>query len=128
MKLYLNTRMIYYMNKLTQFGIILLMLLDGQITKEYFNLTIPSTIIGMMLLLLLLILKIIKVSWIEGVSKVLLDNLSLFFIPAGVSIMNELDIFKGKVISLLFILLISTIVVMVVTAYTVQILMAIKDK
>jgi len=116
------------MNKLTQFGIILLMLLGGQIIQEYFNLTIPSTIIGMMLLLLLLILKIIKVSWIEGVSKVLLDNLSLFFIPAGVSIMNELDIFKGKVISLLFILLISTIVVMVVTAYTVQILMAIKDK
>lgn len=74
----------------------------------------------MMLLLLLLIFKIIKLEWVEGVGQVLLDNLSLMFIPAGVGIMKELHIFKGQVIPILVTVVLTTIIVMVVTGYTVQ--------
>ena len=65
------------MKKLGQFGIILLILLFGHIIQKHFKLSIPSTIIGMILLLLLLLFKIIKIQWVEGYLN-LLDNLSLF--------------------------------------------------
>ena len=108
------------MNKLAQFGIILSILLLGQVVQNHFQLPIPSTVIGMMLLLLLLIFKIIKLEWVEGVGQVLLDNLSLMFIPAGVGIMKELHIFKGQVIPILVTVVLTTLIVMVVTGYTVQ--------
>ncbi len=110
------------MNKLGQFGIILSILFLGEILQKAFALPIPSTILGMLLLLFLLIFKLIKLEWVEDIGDALLDNLAILFIPAGVGIMSELDMFKGKILSLAIIIFISTIIVMLVTAYTVQIL------
>lgn len=115
------------MNRLTQFGMILVILLIGQGIQIYFNLPIPSTVIGMIILLLLLIFKLLKLSMVEKASEALLNNLSLLFVPAGVAIMNELELFRGKLFQLTLTILISTIVVMLVTGYTVQILINLKE-
>lgn len=116
------------MKKLGQFGVILLILLIGDIVQKHFKLAIPSTIIGMAILLLLLLLKIIRLQWIEDIANVLLDNLSLLFIPAGVAIINEMQIFKGNLLPIISIIAITTIVVIVVTGYTVQALMGNRKK
>lgn len=116
------------MNKLGQFGIILLILLVGDIVQKYFQLSIPSTVIGMIILLLLLLLRIVKIQWVDGISKILLDNLSLLFIPAGVGIINEFQIFKGHLLPIIAIIVITTIIVILVTGYTVQVLIGPKDK
>lgn len=116
------------MKKLTQFGIILLTLLLGDIVQRYFKLSVPSTIIGMIILLLLLLLKIIKIQWVDEISRVLSDNLSLLFIPAGVGIMNEFQILKGNILSILVIIVITTIIVTLVTGFTVQALMEDRKK
>lgn len=108
------------MKRLTQFGIILLILLFSDMIQSYFNLSIPSSIIGILILLLLLLFKLIRLEWVEDISKVLLDNLSLLFIPAGVGIINEFEIFKGNILPIIFIIVITTIVVILVTGYTVQ--------
>ena len=110
------------MNKLGQFGIILSILFLGDLLQKKFNLPIPSTIIGMVLLLILLTLKLVKLKWIEDIGNILLDNLSILFIPGGVALMNELDMFKGKLFAITIIVFISTIIVMVVNAYTIQLL------
>ena len=110
------------MNKLGQFGVILGILFLGEVLQARFNLPIPATILAMILLLLLLMLKIVRLKWVEDMGNILLDNLSILFIPAGVGIMKELGVFKGKMISLSIIILISTIIVMVVTGYTIQVL------
>lgn len=110
------------MNKLGQFGIILLILLSGEIIQRYFNLSIPSTIIGMVILLIFLLLKIIKMEWVDGISKILLDNLSLLFIPAGVAIINEFQVLKGNLLPIITTVAITTIIVILVTGYTIQFL------
>lgn len=108
------------MKKLTQFGIILLILLLGDIIQQYFNLAIPPSIIGIIILLLLLLFKLIRLDWVEEISQVLLDNLSLLFIPAGVGIINEFEVFRGNILPVITIIIITTIVVILVTGYTVQ--------
>lgn len=110
------------MNKLGQFGIILGILVLGEFLQIRFNLPIPATILGMIILLFLMITRIVKLKWVEDIGNTLLDNLSILFIPAGVGIIREVDLFKGHLISLSVIVLISTTVVIVVTGYTIQVL------
>ena len=108
------------MNKLGQFGIILGMLFLGGFLQNKFNLPIPATIVAMIILLILMIFKIVKLKWVEDIGNILINNLSVLFIPAGVAIARELDIFKGQIIALAIIIVVSTIVTIVVTGYTVQ--------
>lgn len=108
------------MNRLAQFSLILGILFLGEFLQLKFDLSIPSTIIGMIILLILMIIRVIKLEWVENIGDTLLNSLSLLFIPAGVAIMTELNLFKGNIFKLSVIILVSTILVILVTAYTIQ--------
>lgn len=110
------------MNKLGQFGIILGTLFLAEFLQIRFNLPIPATILGMIILLFLMMARIVKLKWVEDIGNTLLDNLSILFVPAGVGIVRELELFKGNLISLAIIVLVSTTVVIVVTGYTIEVL------
>jgi len=105
---------------LRQLSIILLILSVGQILQTKFNLFIPGTILGMMILLILLLTKVIKLKWIENITNVLLDHISIFFVPANVGVMVYLSQIKDVWAQILFIAIISTVVVMGVTGAVVQ--------
>lgn len=110
------------MKTLKQFSLILIILFIAQILQVRYSLPIPATILGMMILLLLLMARIVKLERVEKASNVLLDHLTLFFVPPVVGIINQFHRVKDIWIYLLIILLISTIVVMAVTGLTVQFL------
>ncbi len=108
------------MKTLRQLSIVLLILSVGQILQTKFNLFIPGTILGMMILLILLLTKVIKLKWIENITNVLLDHISIFFVPANVGVMVYLSQIKDVWAQILFIAIISTVVVMGVTGAVVQ--------
>lgn len=84
----------------------------GTWIKEFLNLSVPGSVIGLLLLFVLLLSNIIKVRWIEAGAQFFVSNLVFFFIPATVGIINYFDLFKGKGTLLIIIVLISTILVM----------------
>ena len=108
------------MKTLRQLSIVLLILSVGQILQTKFNLFIPGTILGMMILLILLLTKIIKLKWIESITNILLEHISIFFVPANVGVMVYLSQIKDVWAQILFIAIISTVVVMGVTGAVVQ--------
>ena len=110
------------MKLLRQLGIILVICFIGEMLHKFLRIPVPGNVIGMMLLLIGLLSGIIKLSAIEEISEFLLNHLAFFFVPAGVGIISSLDIMKGNWISLLTIILISTVVVIVTTGITVQLL------
>lgn len=116
------------MGILGELSIVLSILLVSQGIQIFFNLSIPATIIGMVILIFMLSIKIVKLKWVENITDLLLENLSILFIPAGVGIMNELHLLSGNVIPVVFILLVTTIIVIVTTGYTVQYLINLKRK
>ncbi len=75
---------------------------------------------GMIFLFLFLVTGIIKLEKIEVAAKSLLDNLAFLFIPAGVGLMNSFGIISSYAAQILFIVLITTFIVMSSTALTVQ--------
>lgn len=108
------------MKALRQLGIILLVCLLGESIHSFLKLNIPGSVIGMLILFLCLCTGVIKLKMIDHVSKFLLDHLAFFFIPAGVGIISCMPILKGKWIAFLSVCLISTIIIISVTGWTIQ--------
>lgn len=89
---------------------------------------IPGSIIGMILLFALLKFKVVKLENINEVSNFFLDNMAIFFIPAGVSLIKSLNLISENIIVLMITIVVSTIIVMYVTGKLVDIMIDRKTK
>jgi len=103
-----------------QAAIIFLICLLGEAIVSLFSLSFPSSVISMILLFLLLLFKLIKRENVQDMIRFLQQNMSLFFIPSGVAIMNNFSYLSENLVAFLAICVISTIVTFAATAYTVQ--------
>ena len=110
------------MKLLRQLFIILAICFLGEFLSKFLQLGIPGNIIGMILLFLCLCTGILKLEMIEEMSRFLLDHLAFFFVPAGVGLLAYRDILKANWPAVLGISLGTTVIVMVVTGHTVQLL------
>lgn len=107
-----------------QLGIILAIWTVGELISSLFSsiITIPGTIMGMIILFLLLQFKILKEDAIKDVTDFLLNNMAIFFVPAGVSLIQSLGLIKENVVVLILSATIATLVIMLVTGKTVDIM------
>lgn len=105
------------MKQIKQLSAILMFWLAGELIVKLAGLSIPGSILGMLLLVISLQLKIIKPKQIEEVAHFLIDNMALFFIPAGVGLMCYFDIIKQEWLPILLSMIFSTLIVMTVVAF-----------
>lgn len=105
---------------IAEVGLLYLFFLAGDYLQRVLHLPIPGSIVGLLLLFVLLLLKIVPVKLIENGSTFILAYLPMFFIPATAGIMNHLDIFSGRGLLLIGILVVSSVLTMVVTAHSSQ--------
>ena len=94
----------------------------GVFVQKFLTLSVPGSVLGMVLLLVCLYTKLIKAEWISMGASFLLNHLPLFFIPVTVGIVNHLDFFTGKSLWLIPIVLISTWFSMITTGWIGQML------
>lgn len=111
-----------------QLFIILVCLALGEIIVYSTGVKIPSSIIGMLLLTAGLQFKVIKLEWIQSIADFLLDNMVFFFIPPGVAIMCYFDLISKELLPILASILGSTVLVLVSTSFTHQVLRKIRFK
>lgn len=81
---------------------------------------IPGSIIGMILLFLLLQFKFIKLEKVSEVGDLFLNNMAIFFVPAGVSLIRSLDLISENIFVLLITIFLSTVTVMYITGFIVE--------
>jgi holin-like protein len=90
--------------------------LAGEVVTRAANLPVPGPVLGMVFLLLgLLALRRVPNS-LERTSRGLLDNLSLLFVPAGVGVIQHLDILRAQWLPIIASIVGSTILAMLVAA------------
>ena len=65
---------------------------------------------------------IIKEEWIGSVSTFLTQNMGFFFVPPGVALMLHFGIIRNELAAIVVSVLVSTILVMVTTGWTHQML------
>jgi holin-like protein len=108
-------------------SLILLCQLAGEVFVRGLGLPVPGPVIGLMLLLVLLLardrFKILargplQQDGVENASRNLLAHLSLLFVPAGVGVVQKLDLIAEHGIAIIVILAASVVVTLVVTVAT----------
>jgi holin-like protein len=108
-------------------SLILLCQLAGEVMVRGLALPMPGPVVGMLILLLLLLARDrfallargpLQGGGVEGASRGLLAHLSLLFIPAGVGVVQKLDLLAEHGIAILLILAVSVVITLSVTVAT----------
>ena len=111
-------------------SLILLCQLAGEALVRGIGVPMPGPVIGLMILLVLLLLRdrfaVLargplqggEGEGVESISRGLLANLSLLFVPAGVGVVQKLDLIVHHGVAFLGVLAISVLVTLLVTVGT----------
>jgi holin-like protein len=110
------------MNALRGFALLLLLQASGEGLSRLFALPIPGPVIGLLLLWPV-------VQWtplrdaVAAAAQLLLNHLSLFFVPAGVGVIAHLDLVAAYGMRLMIVVVLSTWIGLAVTALTLRMLL-----
>ena len=88
---------------------------------------IPASVYGLGIMLIALYTKIIKLDQVEDVANWFILIMPVLFIPSAVSLMNVKEELIAYVAVITIVLFLSTIVVMVVTSKTAELLITRKE-
>ena len=83
----------------------------------------PASVISMLLLMALLLTGVVKERRIQTVSRFLVTNMGLFFIPSLVGTMEYVEVLRAQALPFLAVTFLTTPVVYLAAAWTVQLLM-----
>lgn len=98
-----------------QFGIIFACLLAGELIAMIPGVSIPGSIIGMLVLTVLFERKVVKPDSIAPLCRFLIKNMAFFFVPPGVALMLYFDIIAAEWIPITVATVVSIFLVIVVT-------------
>lgn len=93
------------------------------VLQKLLNLPVASGVLGFFLLLFLLEMKCLKLARVERGADLLLAELLLFFIPPVVGVIQYQDLLIASGWKILLVILISTALVMMVSVYSVRLLL-----
>ena len=108
-------------------SLILLCQLAGEVIVRGLSLPMPGPVVGLLFLLLLLLARDrfialargpLQQDGVENASRGLLAHLSLLFVPAGVGVVQKLDLVAEHGIAVAAVLAISVVVTLLVTVAT----------
>ena len=108
-------------------SLILLCQLAGEVIVRGLALPMPGPVLGLLLLLVLLLARDrfavlargpLHQDGVENASRGLIAHLSLLFVPAGVGVMQKLDLIAAHGIAIAAVLAISVVVTLLVTVLT----------
>ena len=116
------------MKYLRELTIIISIYLFSDFISNSLDLPLPGNILGMLLLLLMLITGVIKVTQVESIANFFLEHLSFFFIPAGVGLISSMETLKSSFIEIIFICIVTTLFIMVITGKTVELIQRLSTK
>ena len=103
------------MKIICQIGVIFAVCWAGQIIEALLPFSFPASVISMVLAT-----GGLKLDHIREKSDFLLANMSFFFLPAGVSMLNYFDVLKSTWVQLLVICLVTMVLVFAATALSVR--------
>jgi putative effector of murein hydrolase LrgA (UPF0299 family) len=111
---------------LLSLGLILLCQLAGEAIARATGVTVPGPVIGLVLCVLLLAVRDrigrlapqeLRDGTFEQTGRGILSHLSLLFIPAGVGVVQRLDVLAGNALPIALAVLVSTVLSLAVTAW-----------
>ncbi len=79
---------------------------------------IPGSVLGMVLLFLALKFRIVKADDVRPVADFLTKNMTLFFLPASIGIMDQWGLIKMNILAWILVIAVSTVCVLISVCLT----------
>ena len=92
----------------------------GEVTARFLGLPLPGPVIGLIVLLGLLIYRRGPSRDLETTGNWLLRHFGLLFVPAGVGVINQIDVLRENWLALLIAIPLSTLAGLATTALVMQ--------
>lgn len=87
----------------------------------------PPTLLGMLILTALLCYGIVPAKYVEDICEVLVSKMGMLFLPAGVSCILYFDVIAKELVPIVVMVAVTSVAVLISTAYFVQVLMKKKE-
>ncbi|MDP2425631.1 MAG: CidA/LrgA family protein [Candidatus Izemoplasmatales bacterium] len=84
------------------------------------SIIVPGTLLGMLLLLIALTTKVLKMEAVEDMGAFLTGNMSFFFIPAAVSILEYTDLLAQTIVQIIIVITVTLLLSFLAVAYSVK--------
>ena len=92
----------------------------SEIIAKLLPINIPTSIIGIVILFVLLELKVLKTEDVEMTGDYLIKIMPILFVPAGVGLIKYLDVLKIVAVPMVFVITLSTAIVMTAVGVVTQ--------
>lgn len=115
-----------YVTLLLQVGVLYVFSLVGLWIQEVFQLSMPGSLIGMLILFLLLSTRVFPLKWFELGAEKLIVFLPLFLIPSTTGLMEYGSFLLSKGSSIFLLVVASTVVTLAISGYVSQLLVTSK--
>lgn len=92
----------------------------SEIIAKLLSINIPPSIIGIVILFVLLELKVLKTEDVEMTGDYLIKIMPILFVPAGVGLIKYLDVLKIVAVPMVFVITLSTAIVMTAVGVVTQ--------
>ena len=113
---------------INEFMLIFVINYVGILISNVLHFPLPGTITALLLLFLLLKFKILKLEKIENAANFLLLNMTLFFMPPTVKIIDSYHLLEKDLFKIIIIIVVSTFITMGVTGKVVQVMIDFKER
>ena len=100
------------------FVLIYACLYAGIAISSLLPITIPGSIIGMLIMFVLLALQILSAKWVNPGCYVLIRYMALLFVPIGVGVMQYYDVLRAQFGPVVVSCAISTLIVFLVVSWS----------
>ncbi|ATV59112.1 CidA/LrgA family protein [Fusobacterium pseudoperiodonticum] len=100
----------------------------GILLSKILHLPLPGTILSLLLLFLMLQFKVLKLEKIENAGNFLLLNMTIFFMPPTVKIIDSYELLEKDLFKIIVIIIVSTFLTMGITGKVVQLMIDLKER
>ncbi|WP_206830344.1 CidA/LrgA family protein [Alicyclobacillus fructus] len=95
---------------------------------RWLHLSVPGSIVGVLLVFLLLKSGVVKLSWLERGADFLIRELLLFFIPSSVGVMAYAHLMKQDGLKVMAVVVVGTALVMTVTGSVAELVWRVRNR
>jgi len=120
MRLMFRTNRLFHRRPFLQAALVVVVWLTGEALVRVFAIPLPGSVLGFATLLILLLSRRLSATGLKEGADWFLADMLLFFVPAVLAVLDHPEFLGVTGLKLLFVILASTTLVMIVTAFVVD--------
>ncbi len=115
------------LNYIISFALIMLALTIGNLIQEWLELSVPGSVLGMLILFFAMAFGLVKVQWVQPGASLFIRFMVFLFVPISVGLMDHFDMLLDNALPILASTLGGTLLVLITLSWLLNHMLTRKD-